>query len=75
MNEGFRATIDKKLLETLDELEIPYHLVRGTMPERLTQICELFDLTPVMSMDEAIELARKDYAAQDFRLETERIAA
>ncbi|MFG3232747.1 AAA family ATPase [Streptomyces antibioticus] len=75
MNEGFRATIDKKLLETLDELEIPYHIVRGTMPERLTRICELFGLTPVMSMDEAIALAREDYAAQDFRLETERVTA
>ncbi|MGW0135391.1 ATP/GTP-binding protein [Streptomyces sp. NPDC003299] len=74
MNEGFRATIDKMLLQTLDELEIPYHIVRGTMPERLTRICELFDLTPVMSMDEALELSRQDYAAQDFRLETERVA-
>lgn len=75
MNEGFRATIDKKLLQTLDELEIPYHIVRGTMPERLTQICELFDLKPVMGMAEALELSRLDYEAQDFRLETERVAA
>lgn len=74
MNEGFRTTIDAMLLQTLDELEIPYHIVRGTMPERLTRICELFDLTPVMDMDEALELARQDYAAQDFRLETERVA-
>ncbi|MEU6373614.1 ATP-binding protein [Streptomyces sp. NPDC046909] len=74
MNEGFRGTIDKMLLQTLDELEIPYHIVRGTMPERLTQICELFDLKPVMSMDEALELSRQDYDAQDFRLETERVA-
>ncbi|MBT2481748.1 ATP-binding protein [Streptomyces sp. ISL-94] len=74
MNDGFRATIDKMLLQTLDELEIPYYIVRGTMSERLTRICELFDLKPVLGLDEAIELARQDYAAQDFRLETERVA-
>ncbi|MFJ8859554.1 AAA family ATPase [Streptomyces sp. NPDC102451] len=74
MNEGFRATIDTMMLRTLDELEIPYHIVRGTMPERLTHICELFGLEPVMDMDEAIDLARQDYDAQDFRLETERLA-
>lgn len=73
MNEQFRATIDRMLLETLDELAIPYHLVRGTMPERLERICDLLGLTPVMGVDQALELARRDYEAQDFRMETERV--
>lgn len=73
MNEQFRATIDRMLLETLDELSIPYHVVRGTMPERLERICDLLGLAPVMSIDEAVELARSEYGAQDFRLETDRV--
>ena len=75
MNEQFRRNIDSMLLETLDELEIPYHRISGTMPERLEQICALFDLTPVMSVDEALRLARLDYDGQDFRMETERAPA
>ena len=73
MNEGFRATIDAMLLETLDELRIPYHVVSGTMPQRLEAIAAIFDLTPVMSTEEAIALAQRDYGKQDFRMETERI--
>ncbi|TDU04087.1 AAA domain-containing protein [Streptomyces sp. 846.5] len=73
MNEGFRRTIDAMLLQTLDELEIPYHVVSGTMPERLETIAGIFDLAPVMSTQEAIALAQKDYGRQDFRMETERI--
>ncbi|WP_149182791.1 AAA family ATPase [Streptomyces sp. TRM49041] len=75
MNEKFRATIDAMLLETLDELEIPYHVISGTMPERLETISGIFGLTPVMSVEEAIELARQDYGHQDFRMETERVPA
>lgn len=73
MNENFRATIDEMLVATIDELGIPCHVVSGTMPERLIRITEIFDLRPVMSADEALELAALDYAAQDFRLETERV--
>ncbi len=73
MNDGFRTTIDQMLLVTLDELEIPYHLVSGDMAERLQKITAIFGVTPVMSVEAAIELAWKDYNAQDFRLETERV--
>ncbi|MFF8646019.1 ATP-binding protein [Streptomyces sp. NPDC015345] len=75
MNERFRATIDTMLLQTLDELEIPYHVVSGTMHERLETIAGIFDLKPVMSTEEAIELAWQDYGKQDFRMETERVPA
>ncbi|MFD3543118.1 AAA family ATPase [Streptomyces sp. NPDC058662] len=73
MNEGFRATIDDMLLATLDELEIPYHVVSGTMPERLETIAGIFGLDAVMSTEEAIELAWADYGRQDFRIETDRV--
>lgn len=75
MNEAFRATIDTMLLRTLDELEIPYHVVSGSMPERLETIAGIFGLEPVMSPAEAIDLAWNDYGRQDFRMETERAAA
>ncbi len=75
MNNAFRATIDTMLLATLDELDIPYHVVSGTMEKRLETIAGIFDLKPVMSTAEAIELGRRDYARQDFRMETERVPA
>ncbi|WP_326800074.1 ATP-binding protein [Streptomyces sp. NBC_01808] len=75
MNDRFRATVDGMLLETLDELEIPYHIVSGTMPERLETIAGIFGWEPVMAVEEAVELARRDYAGQDFRWETERVPA
>ncbi|WP_405791546.1 AAA family ATPase [Streptomyces sp. NBC_01506] len=75
MNSRFRATIDTMLLATLDELKIPYHVVGGTMDERLETITAIFGLTPVMSTGRAVELARRDYARQDFRLETDRAPA
>ncbi|MFB8777837.1 AAA family ATPase [Streptomyces broussonetiae] len=75
MNDEFRTTIDGMLLATLDELEIPYHVVGGTVAERLEAIVEIFGLTPVMSTAEAIELARQEYGRQDFRMEHERVPA
>jgi nicotinamide riboside kinase len=75
MNNEFRAAIDKKLLATLDELEIPYHVVGGSMAERLETIAGIFGWKPVMSTDEAIELARQEYGRQDFRMEHERVPA
>lgn len=75
MNEAFRTTIDRMLLETLDELEIPCHLVSGSMPERLVAITEIFGFEPVMSVEEAVARANEDYRKQDFRLETERATA
>jgi hypothetical protein len=75
MNEEFRKTIDRMLLETLDELEIPYHVVKGDMAERLERITGLFGIEPVMSADRALDLARADYGRQDFRMETDRVPA
>jgi hypothetical protein len=60
------------LLATLDELQIPYHIVGGTLPERLTVIVDLFGFSPLVDIDDAIALAHEDYAKLDMRLETER---
>jgi hypothetical protein len=72
MNERFRSTCDDMLLRALDELEIPYHVIGGTVPERLTKIVTLFGLPTVLSIDESIALASEEYSKVDWRLEKER---
>lgn len=72
MNDRFRSTIDDMLLATLDELRIPYHVVSGSISERLTGIVELFGFPTVIGIDEAIALAREEYSKLDMRMETER---
>lgn len=75
MNDRFRETCDEMLLGTLRELEIPHHIVGGTLPERLETIAELFDFPAACGVDEAIERASEEYAQIDKRLETERARA
>lgn len=75
VNERFRRMCDARLLETLDELEIPYHVVGGTIPERLERIAATFGLSPVMSTGEAVRLATEEYGLLDVRDETERAGA
>ncbi|MET9862624.1 AAA family ATPase [Streptomyces smyrnaeus] len=72
MHEGFRAACDEMLLRTLDELKIPYHIVGGSLEERLIRIAELFGFPTVTSTEDAIARAHKEYARIDKRLETER---
>jgi hypothetical protein len=74
MNEGFRSYCDDMLLSTLAELKIPHHVVGGTLAERLQVVVELFGLPTAMSLDEALARTDEDYAAIDWRLETERAA-
>lgn len=72
MNDQFRSSADELVLGALREMNIPHHVVSGTTADRLEAICALHRLRPVMSVDHAIELAERDYAMQDLRLETER---
>lgn len=74
MNARFRDTCDQMLLSTLDELRIPYYVVGGDLPARLTTIVDLFGLPTALPVDEAIERAKAEYAALDKRLETQRAA-
>lgn len=73
MNDRFRSTMNDMLLTALNELQIPYHIVGGSLPERLTAIVGLFDLPTVMGIDDAIALAGEEYSKLDMRLETERV--
>jgi AAA domain len=74
VNERFRSLADEMLLENLRELDIPYHIVGGSVPERLQKIVDIFGITPVVSIDEAIARAEEEYAQIDTRSEVERVA-
>jgi AAA domain len=75
LNDRFRATCDEMLLNTLEQLRIPHHVVGGDLPTRLHTICELLGFEPVMDVDEAIGLAQRQYEQRDMRFETERAPA
>jgi len=74
VNERFRTMSDEMLVRTLDELGIRYHVVSGTVPQRLRAIADLFGIEPVMSTARAVELATREYAALDVRDERDRAA-
>lgn len=75
VNDRFRSLCDALLMRTLTELDIPYHLVGGSMADRLDTICRLFGLAPVRPVAEAMDLARREYATQDVRDEVTRSAS
>jgi len=75
VSERFRALSDELLLSTLQEYEIPYHVVGGTIPERLERIVEIFGFTPVMTIDEALAATAVDLAKLDTTSEAERVPA
>ncbi|MFI8340515.1 AAA family ATPase [Streptomyces sp. NPDC085639] len=74
VNERFRSLADELMLKTLDELNIPYHSVGGSIPERLQKIIDIYGIRPAMSIDEAIEKAQQEYAELDTTNEVDRIA-
>jgi len=57
VSEKYRTVSDRLLLETLDELAIPYHVVTGTVLERVATIVELFELPVVVPLEEAVRQA------------------
>ncbi|WP_026239802.1 AAA family ATPase [Parafrankia discariae] len=73
VNERFRSMSDELLMRTLTELAIPYHVVGGSLPERLDTIAEIFAFPRVMEVDRAVSRALEEYAQLDVRGETERL--
>lgn len=59
VSEPFRRLSDQLLIATLRELNIPYHVVGGSVRERIDQIVELHELHVVVPVEEAIELAQE----------------
>ena len=59
VSEPFRHLSDRLLVETLNNLDIPYHIVGGTIPERIEQILALHPIPIVMPVEEAIHQAQE----------------
>jgi nicotinamide riboside kinase len=57
VSERFRALSDELLIQTVDELGIPYHVVGGTIAERLEKIVGIFGLPLVVPLEEAVGIA------------------
>lgn len=58
VSERYRQVSDRMLIEVVNELGIPLHLVRGTIEQRVQQIVALLDLPVVMPIPEAIDEAK-----------------
>ena len=72
VNDRFRTMSDEMLLQVLTDLKIPYHIVSGSIADRLRSIVDIFNLTPVRDVEAAIAMAEVEYAALDVRSEAER---
>lgn len=57
VSEFFRKLSDELLIKTLHELGIKYHIVSGTIEERLKQIVDIYNFKTVMDIESAIDLA------------------
>ena len=62
VSEKYRRESDRLLISTLEELEIPYTIVGGTIRERVERIVELYDLPLVVPIDEAVAVAAERIA-------------
>ncbi len=61
VNELFRSASDELLKETLEGMAIPYHVVGGSLEERLDRAAEIIGLQPVMPAADAISMAQERY--------------
>lgn len=59
VSERYRQLSDQLLLRTLDELRIPYHIVRGSLEERIRRIVDIFELPLLLEPAEAIRRAHE----------------
>ncbi|WNI15073.1 ATP/GTP-binding protein [Actinacidiphila sp. ITFR-21] len=57
VSERFRRLSDDLLVEALEELGIPYHVVGGTVEERLRRVLEIHRLPVVVPVADAVEQA------------------
>lgn len=60
VNEKFRTISNDYLLEIIEELGIPYFVASGSVEERLEKITKHYNLPHVISIDEAVRLAKED---------------
>ncbi|HEX6359920.1 ATP-binding protein [Actinophytocola sp.] len=65
VSERFRRLSEDVLLTTLREHGIPYHIVGGSVTERLRTIVGIFGFDTVMPVDEAIARTDRELAAMN----------
>ncbi|HEY2514191.1 MAG TPA: AAA family ATPase [Polyangiaceae bacterium] len=75
VSEEFRRLSDEILRRTLDDLGIRYHVVPGTIEERLERIAKIYDLQPVMPLERAVAEAQIKVRAFHAAIETDAQAA
>ena len=75
VSEEFRRLSDRLLEGTLRELDIKYHVVGGSLEQRLRTIAEIYGFTPVMPLDRAIAEATSHVQALHIELESDAQAA
>ncbi|MGW4114060.1 ATP/GTP-binding protein [Actinosynnema sp. NPDC004786] len=63
VSEPFRRLSDDLLIAALEELEIPYRVVGGSIEERVSTIIDLFGLPLVVPLAEAIGIAEERVTA------------
>lgn len=54
VSEKYRDISDVELRQCMKDLRIPFHVVRGTLRERLACMTEYLGVTPVVSTDDAV---------------------
>ncbi|MEF9388596.1 ATP/GTP-binding protein [Ralstonia solanacearum species complex bacterium KE056] len=62
VNEHFRSASDELLKKSLENLEIPYHVIGGSLEERLEETSRLTGMRVVMPAADAIEKAQQSYS-------------
>ena len=75
VSEEFRALSDRLLKTTLDELGIRYHVVSGTLEERLQKIAAIYGLQPVMPLEQAVAEATDRVRSLHIEIESDAQAA
>jgi nicotinamide riboside kinase len=75
VSEDFRALSDRLLRETLEELGIQYHVVSGTLEQRLNTIAEIYGWKPAMPLEQAITEATERVRALHLEIESDAQAA
>lgn len=71
VSEEFRSLSDRLLLQTLGELGIKYHVVSGTIEERLVKIADIYGFEPVMPLAQAVEQAAARVRSLHKEIETD----
>ena len=71
VSEKFRRISDELLIQSLEELRIPYHILGGSISDRLEKIIGIFDLPLIVPIEEAIARAEAKVQADIAVLEND----